>query len=149
MQALASPSIRSPGYLSVAAQLVIRVEPDELRLRLNLFFGHLIMMPASNGHRSAGVHLYFPPTVKYLSAVWFSLGEYVWAASHLSVFPGRRRIRYHFSRSFRILEVSNKEISVQATCSWAKEYYLVAFDFAPTTYLTAINHTFSGNVWIS
>lgn len=149
MQPLASLSIRSPGYPSVVAQRAIRVEPDGLQLRLNLFFGLLIMIPASLGHRSAGVHLYFPPTVGYLSAVWLSLGEYVWLASHLSGSPGRRRIRYHFSRSFRILGVSNKKISVQATWSWARKGYLVAFDFAPTTCLTAINHTFSGNVWIS
>lgn len=150
MQPLAYPLTRGPGYPSVAAQQAIQVEPDGLQLRLNLFSGHLIMMSASKGHRSAGVHLYFPPSVQSLSAVWFySPGGCGWVACHLAVFPCRRRTRCCFSRSFRILEVSKNKCSVQVTFSSAKEDHLVAFDFAPTTRLTAIYHTFPGNLWIS
>lgn len=150
MQSLASLLIRGPGYLSVAAQPAIQVEPDGLPPRLNLFSGHLIMMPASKCHRSAGVHLYFPPSVQSLSVVWFySPGGCGWVACHLSVLLRRRCTRYCFSHSFHILEVSRNNVLVQVSFSWAKEDYLVAFDFAPTTRLTAIYHTFPGNLRIS
>lgn len=150
MQPLAPPLIRGPGYPSVAAQQAIQVEPDGPPLRLNLFSGHLIMMPASKCHRSAGVHLYFPPSVQSLSAVWFySPGGCGWVVYHLAVLLRRRRTRYYFSHSFRILEVSKNKCSVQVTFSSAKEDHLIAFDFAATTRLTAIYHTFPGNLWIS
>lgn len=151
MQPLASPSIREPGYPSVAAQRAIQVEPDGLQLRLNLFSGHLITMPASNGYRSGGFHLYFPPRSvgSVFAALFHSPGGIGWVASQVVVGPHRRRSRHCFSRSFRILEVSKRKCSVQATCSKAKEDHLVAFHFAPTTCHTAIDHTFAGNLRIS
>lgn len=149
MQPLTSPLTREPGYPSVAVQRAIQVEPGGLQLRLDLFSGHVMMMPASKEHRSAVVYLQFPPSVECLSAVWFYSSGYGWSAWYLAVTPHRRRTRYYFSRSFRILEVSRKKCSVQATCSWAQGDYLVAFDFAPTTCLTAIYHTFPSNLWIA
>jgi hypothetical protein len=151
MQPLASPSIREPGYPSVAAQRAIQVEPGGLQLRLNLFSGHLTTMPASNGYRSGGFRLYFPPrSVGSVSAdLSHSLGGNDWVARQVVVGPHRRRTRHCFSRSFRILEVSKRKCSVQATCSKVKEDHLVAFHFAPTTCHTAIDHTFPGNLRIS
>jgi hypothetical protein len=151
MQPLSSPSIREPGCPSVAAQRAIQAEPDGLQLRLNLFSGHSTTMPASNGYRSGGFHLYFPPRSagSVFAVLFHSPGGNGWVASQVAVGPDRTRTRHCFSRSFRILEVSKRKCSVQATCSKVKEDHLVAFHFAPTTCHTAIDHTFPGNLRIS